>query len=96
MKALKESRGKSAKGYKIKYDIDSWIQKNWHDHLLAGRSRSKPVKEPWDCTIDYMDWFKKVTHPIVQNPKNSSGSVWSVPGATGTLGDLDKMVQFFS
>ena len=69
IKALKESRGKSTKGYKITYDIDSWIQKNWRDHLLASRSRSKPVKEPWDCTIDYMGWLKKVTHPIVQNPK---------------------------
>lgn len=87
MKAHKDERGITSSRYRVTYDISTWIQENWQNHLLAESSRSVPVKEPWDCTHDYLPWFYKITHPYVQNPVNRLTPVRKVSVSLATRGE---------
>ncbi|KAM7531213.1 hypothetical protein LguiB_034623 [Lonicera macranthoides] len=65
----KLTRGKTAQAYKVVYSVNRWQQNNWSNHLLNEAQRSVPVKFPWECEPNYMDWFLKITHPFIQAPK---------------------------
>ena len=62
----KLTRGKIVQAYKVVYSVNWWQQNNWSNHLLNETQRSVPVKFPWECDPNYMDWFLKITHRYVQ------------------------------
>ena len=40
--------------------------------MLSSMERSVPVAHSWDGTPNYMEWFARVLHPIIQNPEHRS------------------------
>ncbi|KAM7489889.1 hypothetical protein LguiB_027373 [Lonicera macranthoides] len=76
MKPSNDQRGKKQGQYKVKYNVDNWILESWENHLLANMSRTEPVKDQWDARANYMGWFTKISHVLVQNPKNAIEHVW--------------------
>ncbi|MCL7034271.1 hypothetical protein MKW94_022542 [Papaver nudicaule] len=57
-------------GFKGKYQY--WVC--WQDHLLPELERGHIVIRPSDCDPAYMEWYKTVSHPRVQNPDKWSGT----------------------
>lgn len=52
----------------MQYAIIQRQAQQWQSHVLAERLRSVPVRDPWDCNEEYLDWYLRVSHPHVQNP----------------------------
>ena len=89
MEPKKSRRGLNANQYKVEYDNSFWYATNWQDHVLAQKSRTPAVVDPWDCTAKYLPWFLSVSHPTVQHPDlRQSGS--------RRVDDVEKFVRFLS
>jgi len=89
MEPKKSRRGLNVNQYKVEYDNSFWYATNLQDHVLAQKSRTPAVVDPWDCTAKYLPWFLSVSHPIVQHPDiRQSGS--------RRVDDVEKFVRFLS
>ena len=72
------SRLRTGAGYKVKFS--QYAQSLWdraHDHLL--RDRTHLVTRPGDTVEGYLEWFRLVSHPIVQPPHRRSSHEVNVP-----------------
>ena len=61
------TRGATANQYRIAYNYLDQIWERRHNHLLSLMERGQPAAHPWDCAPNYMEWFLRVSHPIIQN-----------------------------
>ena len=66
------TRGATANQYWIAYHYLDQIWDRLHNHLLSPLERGVPVAHPWDCAPNYMEWFTRVSHLIIQNPEHRS------------------------
>jgi len=44
----------------------------WQSHTLSRAERNVEVRYQWDTVDGYMDWFRQISHLIIQNPSNRS------------------------
>lgn len=77
----------------------------WKNHVLSDRFRSSEVTFPRECTLEYMHWYLRVSHPYVQNPKfrstydagqssySSAPSISNDPRLVGALRYLEPIVD---
>jgi len=70
---VEAKRGTVTTTYKIIYDFisDSWIR--WDFHLLPAHRRGRRARVPWEYSEDYLTWYQRITHQVIQNPANKSG-----------------------
>lgn len=66
------TRGATANQYRIAYNYLDQIWERWHNHVLSPIERGQSAAHPWDCAPNYMEWFLRVSHPIIQNPVHRS------------------------
>lgn len=64
---IRATRGATIAQYWIAYNYLDQIWERWHNHILSALQHSRPVLHPWDCIPNYMDWFVRMSHMIVQN-----------------------------
>ncbi|XP_052177965.1 protein MAIN-LIKE 1-like isoform X2 [Diospyros lotus] len=66
-------RGTTTTTYKVIYDFinDSWTR--WDFHLLPAHRRGERALVPWEYSEDYLTWYQRITHRVIQNPANRSG-----------------------
>ncbi|KAK9148446.1 hypothetical protein Scep_007203 [Stephania cephalantha] len=64
---LKAVRGPFALKYSFKYGFqqDNW--ERWHNHLLPHEVQGEKVQFGFLATPDYLPWFLKVSHPMIEN-----------------------------
>ncbi|XP_052179873.1 protein MAIN-LIKE 1-like [Diospyros lotus] len=70
---IEAKRGRATTTYKVIYDFinDSWSR--WDFHLLPAHRRGGLALVPWECSEDYLAWYHRITHRVIQNPTNRSG-----------------------
>ena len=73
----KSKRGRTAQGYIVTFGYLAQLWDQAIDHLL--QNRSCPITRPSDCVPGYLEWYRRVSHPIVQNPKRRSTHQPHVP-----------------
>ena len=57
------------RSYVVKYNYTTTLFEQWESHLLAPHYRGMLLNpDDPDCEPDYMEWYKKVSHPLIQNP----------------------------
>ena len=62
------TRGPTASDYHITYQYINQVWEGWPNQLLSALNRSQPVRRPADCVPGYMNWYKRVSWRILQNP----------------------------
>ncbi|XP_052197625.1 protein MAIN-LIKE 1-like [Diospyros lotus] len=70
---IEAKRGRATATYKVIYDFinNSWSR--WDFHLLLAHRRGGLALVPWECSEDYLAWYHRITHRVIQNPTNRSG-----------------------
>ncbi|XP_052182064.1 protein MAIN-LIKE 1-like [Diospyros lotus] len=70
---IEAKRGRATATYKVIYNFinDSWSR--WDFHLLPAHRRGGLALVPWECSEDYLAWYHRITHRVIQNPTNRSG-----------------------
>ena len=68
------SRGSTAGSYRIVYVFLDQMWERWEDHLLSQASRSHPITRPSDCVPDYLDWYFRIMHLVIQPPESRSST----------------------
>jgi len=88
------SRLRTGAGYKVKFSF--YAQSLWgraHDHLL--RDRAEVVTRPSDTVPGYLEWYRQVSHPIVQPPHLRASHEVHVPEFVDTRYDDLSLVSYF-
>lgn len=59
--------------YTVEYSYTAEYFEHWENHLLAEQNRGRvlTIGEP-DCEANYLPWYRRVTHLIVENPEHRS------------------------
>jgi hypothetical protein len=66
-------RGRVSNQYRVLYQYVGGMWETWQDHVLHQNNRSRPAIKPWDCVPGYMDYYRQISHPIVQPLDMRSG-----------------------
>lgn len=66
-------RGRVPNQYRVLYQYVDGMFETWQDHVLHPSYRSRPVRRPWDSVSGYMDYFRKISHPIIHPITRRSG-----------------------
>ena len=69
---IRATRGPTAHDYHIVFQYINQVWEGWPNHLLSAFNRSQRVRRPADCVPRYMDWYKRVSWRILQNPSSHS------------------------
>ena len=69
---IRATWGPIARDYHIEYQYINQVWEGCPNHLLSALNRSQPVRRPADCVPGYMDWYKRVSWRILQNPSSHS------------------------
>ena len=80
---MQASKGSTVGSYCIVYVFLDQMWERWEDHLLSQASRSHPVIRLSNCVPDYLDWYSRITHLVVQ-PLESRSNTY-----TRARGDFD-------
>ena len=62
------------KKYQVKYNFLQENWERWRNHLLAIEDRGEKAQFEFLATPDYLPWYLKVSHPIIENPDHSPGA----------------------
>lgn len=98
-------RGNTSQKYKLAFHVLGGYFQYWRTHVLSAEVRGGTANPAWECSPDYMDWYRKFSHPIVQNPKNVSSAAGTTSTQTGpqpwdmignALGYLEPVYQTWS
>ncbi|XP_026421516.1 protein MAIN-LIKE 1-like [Papaver somniferum] len=76
-------RPKDSNGYVVGFKGKYQYWGCWQDHLLPELERGHFVIRPSDCDAAYMEWYRTVSHPRVQNPDKLSGT--QKPSTSGSF-----------
>ncbi|KAK1325756.1 hypothetical protein QJS10_CPA01g01826 [Acorus calamus] len=63
-------RNQSATSYRVDYPGSVQLVEQWVDSVLSSRTRGDPVCRPSEAVLEYLGWFRRNSHMIVQNPQN--------------------------
>ncbi|KAJ6828357.1 putative serine/threonine-protein phosphatase 7 long form-like protein [Iris pallida] len=66
--------------YNLTCDVLGGYFRFWSSHVLSTEARGRAVNPAWECSDDYMHWYRTFSHPIIQDPENISTAV----GTTST------------
>ena len=75
----KVRRESTANKCHVSYTGSNSFWDRWRSHKLSRAERSIEVRYQRDIIDEYIDWFRWISHPIIQDPSNIS----LVPGHTG-------------
>ncbi|KAL3652583.1 hypothetical protein CASFOL_002264 [Castilleja foliolosa] len=48
----------------------------WRGHVLPSEVFIRRAAPPWEFVPAYMSWYRKSSHPIIQNPEKRSSGAW--------------------
>ncbi|KAL3649772.1 hypothetical protein CASFOL_006175 [Castilleja foliolosa] len=48
----------------------------WRDHVLRPEAFVGRAVPEWQYVGEYMEWYMRCSHPIIQNPENRSSGAW--------------------
>jgi len=68
----KVRRELTANKYHVSYTWSDSFWDRWQSHTLSRAERSIEVRYQWDTVNGYMDWFRQISHLIIQNLSNRS------------------------
>ena len=65
-------RGYTTNKYQVTYTWSDSFWERWKSHVLSWEERSVRVRYQWDTVEGCMDWYRRISHQIIQNPSNRS------------------------
>ena len=62
---IKAWRGVKISSYTVEYDrsLHAWNARN--EHSISLQAMGPPVRQPHQCSDDYMQWYLMHTHPFI-------------------------------
>ena len=65
---MRAVRGSTANQYRVVYQYLDQMWERWQNHVLRDRGLPVTTTMP-DCDRGYMEWYRRISHPIIQNPE---------------------------
>ena len=62
----------TANQYHIAYQYLDRVWESWANHLLSPLNSGAPVTQSHDCAHGYIDWYARVSHPLIKEPTKRS------------------------